>query len=57
MGYMGLLYGKYMGDVVKSAQKVNGISVSDTPKIGERPYPNQFHPVEISPKTGEIQPK
>jgi len=28
------------------AQKVNGISVSDTPKIGERPYPSPFHPVE-----------
>jgi len=24
---------------VKSAPKVNGISVSETPKIGERPYP------------------
>ena len=34
----------------KSAQKVNGISVSETPKIGERPYPQPFHPVEITPK-------
>jgi len=28
-------------------QKVNGISVSEPPKIGERPYPRPFHPVEI----------
>jgi len=35
-------------------QKVNGISVSDTPKIGERPYPSRFHPVEITPKTAQI---
>ena len=34
-------------------RKVNGISVSDTPKIGERPYPSPFHPVEITPKTGK----
>jgi len=32
----------------KNPQKVNGISVSDTPKIGERPYPRQFHPVETT---------
>ena len=28
---------------------LNGISVSDTPKIGERPYPRPFHPVEMTP--------
>jgi len=39
-----------------SGLKVNGISVSETPKIGERPYPRQFHPVEICPKSVEIQP-
>jgi len=38
----------------KMGRKVNGISVSDTPKIGERPYPSPFHPVEITPKTGQI---
>jgi len=41
----------------KSAQKVNGISVSETPKIGERPYPRQFHPVEIRGKIGKIHGK
>ena len=30
----------------KMGQKVNGISVSGPPKIGERPYPSPFHPVE-----------
>ena len=30
-------------------QKVNGISVSGPPKIGERPYPRQFHPVGFTP--------
>ena len=34
-------------------QKVNGISVSGPPKIGERPYPKWFHPVEITPKIVE----
>ena len=29
-------------------QILNGISVSGPPKIGERPYPRQFHPVEFS---------
>ena len=29
----------------KNPRKVNGISVSGPPKIGERPYPRQFHPV------------
>jgi len=38
----------------KSAQKVNGISVSKTPKIGERPYPRPFHPVEIRGKITKI---
>jgi len=42
---------------VKSAQKVNGISVSEPPKIGERPYPSPFHPVELWPKIVEIPPK
>ena len=28
---------------------MNGISVSGPPKIGERPYPRQFHPVEFTP--------
>jgi len=36
-------------------QKVNGISVSETPKIGERPYPQPFHPVEITPKFTQNQ--
>ena len=27
---------------------LNGISVSRPPKIGERPYPRQFHPVEFT---------
>jgi len=26
---------------------LNGVSVSKSAKIGERPYPSQFHPVEI----------
>ena len=39
------------------AQKVNGISVSDTPKIGERPYPSPFHPVEIRGESGQNHPK
>ena len=30
-------------------QILNGISVSGPPKIGERPYPRQFHPVEMTP--------
>ena len=38
---------------MKSAQKVNGISVSGPPKIGERPYPSPFHPVEIRGKSGQ----
>ena len=42
---------------MKSAQKVNGISVSEPPKIGERPYPSPFHPVELWPKIVEIPPK
>ena len=33
------------------SQKVNGISVSEPPKIGERP--KWFHPVEITPKIVE----
>ena len=40
---------------MKSAQKVNGISVSGPPKIGERPYPRQFHPVENGAKSREIR--
>jgi len=39
---------------VKIAQKVNGISVSEPPKIGERPYPSPFHPVENPPKSGKF---
>ena len=31
----------------QNPQKVNGISVSGPPKIGERPYPRPFHPVEF----------
>ena len=34
---------------------MNGISVSGPPKIGERPYPKWFHPVEIPPKFVKIQ--
>ena len=41
----------------KMGQKVNGISVSETPKIGERPYPSPFHPVEITPKISQFQGK
>ena len=29
----------------RNPQILNGISVSDTPIFGERPYPRQFHPV------------
>jgi len=38
-------------------QKVNGISVSGPPKIGERPYPRPFHPVEIRGKIRKIKGK
>ena len=33
----------------QNPQILNGISVSDTPIFGERPYPRQFHPVEMTP--------
>jgi len=33
---------------------LNGFSVSKSAKIGERPYPSPFHPVENDPKTGKI---
>jgi len=38
----------------KNGQNLNGISVSETPKIGERPYPSPFHPVEIRGKIRKI---
>jgi len=30
---------------------LNGVSVSKSAKIGERPYPSPFHPVEIPSKS------
>ena len=48
---------KNQGKNGKMGQKVNGISVSETPKIGERPYPSPFHPVEIPSKFTKISPK
>ena len=38
----------------KIGENLNGISVSETPKIGERPYPRPFHPVEITPNLAKI---
>ena len=38
-----------LGDFPSFTQNLNGISVSRPPKIGERPYPMQFHPVEFTP--------
>ena len=35
-------------DFRKNPLFLNGISVSRPPKIGERPYPRQFHPVEFA---------
>ena len=32
---------------------MNGVSVSKSAKIGERPYPSPFHPVEIRGKIRE----
>jgi len=34
---------------------LNGVSVSKSAKIGERPYPSPFHPVGIPPKSRRNQ--
>jgi len=37
-------------------QNLNGISVSGPPFFGERPYPRQFHPVEMTPIFTDFPP-
>ena len=38
-------------------QNLNGISVSGPPFFGERPYPRQFHPVEMTPIFANFRPQ